>query len=890
FGDLDLSGSVWSEWDEAGAPPLGARRPPQVGDTLHGFHLVGELGRGAFARVYLARQEALAGREVALKVTLRPTREAERLARLQHTNIVPVYSAHGDGGVQLICMPFLGKVTIADLLRAHRSDRSSRLHGRKTSVTRAARTTATDSRSKPAPGSDGRPSAPRVPVWTWAADGPPPIVGDPSAVAQALVQLASGLAHAHERGILHLDLKPANVLLADTGEPMLLDFNLSFDATRPDREVVGGTMPYMAIEQLLDMRNRGSGVLDERTDLYGLGAMAFEMLTGELPFAPGAKGPKAAEQQIAARRQGPPSVRALNPDVTPAVEAIVHKLLAPEPADRYQTAEHLRTDLERHLNDLPLLYARERSVAERFGKWRRRNPGLVVRLLVACLIGLALGLGGVVHQRAEANARTGAVEQARSARAALDTLRLDLALPGDPAARTRGTKRAGELLAAYGCADDPNWRTRPAVRRLTAAERAALAGDLGELMFLLAGATAADADALPEPDRRQRAAEAWKLNRAARTCFGDEGPPVIDRQAVQLAPLAGQEFAAPDLPEPSKVTGARAQFLEAVFALRAGRYATATPLLEAAVGDQPAHGAGQFCLAYCLQHMGQPTRALERYDVARVLLPKDARPAFFRGVIYGVRQKPALAEAEFTKALALDPECAGAYQNRGLVRYRLAKNDAPRASKAQAVRAKLEEAEKDYTAALERGAPALQVRLLRAAARDGRDPAGAKEDREAVQKLEPKTEMDYLVRGTLSIPTEPKAALADLRKASELNPRSLLAFQNMAHVLADRLRDPEGALAAANRAAEVSPEYAPTRAGRAILLARLGRRDDAHKEIERAQVLSDDAAVTYRAACVYSLTSTQNPNDRDKAIALLKQAIRDGFTGLNELATDSDLD
>ena len=80
----------------------------RVGDTICGFRLVGELGRGAFARVFLAHQEALADRPVALKVTLRPTREAERLARLQHTNVVPVHSVHDAAPAQLICMPFLG--------------------------------------------------------------------------------------------------------------------------------------------------------------------------------------------------------------------------------------------------------------------------------------------------------------------------------------------------------------------------------------------------------------------------------------------------------------------------------------------------------------------------------------------------------------------------------------------------------------------------------------------------------------------------------------------------------------------------------------------------------------------------------------------------------------
>ncbi|WP_162667770.1 protein kinase domain-containing protein [Gemmata massiliana] len=890
LGIANLSGSDWSsEWDDDGESPFpGSRRAPRVGDTVLGFKLVGELGRGAFARVYLAHQESLANRPVALKVTLRPTHEAERLARLQHTNIVPVYSVHNDGPVQVLCMPFLGKVTIADLLRVYRSD-PSRVAGRRSTVARAARTTlTTDSKSVPA--SNGRSGAPRVPVWTWDSADPPPIVGDPRAVVQALVQLAEGLAHAHERGILHLDLKPANVLLADTGEPMLLDFNLSFDAARPDRELVGGTMPYMAIEQLLDMRNRGTGTLDQRTDLYALGAMAFEMLTGGVPFAPTAKGLRDIDGQVALRRQGPPALRPLNPAVTPAVEAIVRKLLAAEPEDRYQSAEQLRTDLERQLNDQPLRYARETSVTERLGKWRRRNPGLTLRLMAACLIGLALGLGGILHQRAEATARVGAVEQARTTRAALDTVRLDLILYGDKTTHERGEKRAEELLAAYGLPGDADWQKRPEVSRLTEIERSALTADLGELLLLLAQSRWQGFETRPESERRERAAQAWKLNRAARTCFDANAvPAVLDRQAALIAPAVGEVV---DVPNPAKVPGAHTEFIEAAFALMSGRYATAVPLLDRAIADQPAHGAAQFCLAYCRQQLGQYTRALERYDVARVLLPKDPRPALQRGAIYGLCKKPALAEAEFTKAIDLDPGYAEAYRARGLTRYRLARADEARPGRAAAARAQLEAADKDYTCALERGASPLHIHLLRAAARDGRDPVGAKADRAAAGKLTATTEMDFLVRGTVRVFENPTGSLADFRSAEELNPRSLVALQNQAHVLADRLKekDPRGALKVATRVVEFYPEFALGRSGRAVLLARLKDRDGAHKEIEQALLLSDDAEVSYQAACVYSLTSATNPEDKAKALEFLRQAVRDGYSNLPGLALDPDLE
>jgi serine/threonine protein kinase/predicted Zn-dependent protease len=897
--DRNLAPSEWSVGDDN--DPLHPRRTPRVGDLIFGFKLVSELGRGAFARVFLAHQEALAGRPVALKVSSRPTREAERLARLQHTNIVPVYSVHDGASVQVICMPFLGRTTIADLIRAYRIDHPSRPSARKsTSAARAVRTTTLDSKSRHGSGSasdpNGRSGSVRTPVWTWAADGPPPIIGDPRAVLEVLSQLAAGLAHAHERGILHLDLKPANVLLADTGEPMLLDFNLSFDAARPDRELVGGTVPYMAIEQLLDMRSRGTGTIDARTDLYALGVMAFEMLTGTVPFPVPAGGLRDLDALVATRRAGPPPLRPLNPAVTPAVEAIVRKLLAPDPADRYLSAAQLLTDIERHLADLPLVHAREASPRERFAKWRRRNPGVPIRMMAACLIGLTLGLGGVAHRKAEATARTGAVEQARATRAVLDTTRLDLILSDDSKARARGVARATELLAAYGLPDDADWRKRDAVRYLPESERTALAGDLGELLALLATVKWQAAMALPESERRQALAEAWKLLAAARTCFASDAVPVIlDRQAAQLAPLAGEQFVAPANSE--QPGDARALFLEAADALTHGRYASAEALLDRLVTAQPAHAAAQFFLAYCRHQSGKYQAALERYDIARAMLPTDPRPAFNRGLIYGLIWKPGFAEEEFTKALGLAPEHADAYRFRGLARLQLARKEKLAGAEADlnAAKEKLSGAEADLTAALKLGARPMSVLLVREQVRSEReDAAGAAADRKAVKDITPVEERDFSTRGWWRLQTrDADGALADFCKVLEFNPRSLFALQNQVKVYADLRRDNESALAAATNAVALYPQFAPVLASRAVVLARLGRREEAIKEIEKARTLSADSQISYAAACVYALTSVKHAEDRKKSFELLRQAardaIRDGSSELRGLDSDPDL-
>jgi serine/threonine protein kinase/Flp pilus assembly protein TadD len=877
--DLDFSCSIWSASGEDDVPR--ARRNPRIGDTLFGFKLVGELGRGAFARVFLAHQEALASRPVALKVTLRPTREAERLARLQHTNIVPVYSVHDEGSVQVICMPFLGRTTLADLIRAYRSDIGPRHSGRKSTSARAARTTmALDSKNPASKSTDsnGTVGPARQPVWTWAAEEPPPIVGDPNAVLQLLSQLADGLGHAHERGILHLDLKPANVLLADTGEPMLLDFNLSFDATQPDRDLVGGTMPYMAIEQLLDMRDRGKGVIDARTDLYALGVMAYELLSGAVPFASTVRDCRDIAGQVAARRAGPPPLRPRNPYVTPAVEALLMKLLAPEPADRYQNAYQLKHDIDRHLNDLPLQFARDKSLRERWGKWRRRNPRTPYRILVGFVVAVAVGTGALAARSAEANARYQAVERAKEARSAIDMLRLDLVLPEDTAARERGTKRALELVAAYGLPGSADWQKRPDVRRLAETERAALAGDLGELMILLARLKLQEAEVGDQPARRARASEAWELLEASRTCYAaGAAPAALDRLAALVAPVAGVQFDAPA--EGDREPDSRGLFLDAALAINKGRYEASTPLLERVLLSRPDHTAAQFCLAYCRQHRGQYQRALERYDVARTRLPADPRPAFQRGMIYGLLKCPEKAEIEFTTAIGLDPNHVASYCNRALARFRIGTRD------------KLAAAELDLNDALDRGARPLFVHFMREHVRSARgDRAGAAADAAISTGLEVTTEEDYLVRGWTRISSDLKGARADFQRAAELNPRSLIALQNMAHVLAEKLNDNRAALEVSTRVAELYPEYGIAVASRAVLLARLGRREEAHEQIEKARAVSDDPEVTYQAALVYSLTSATHPEDREKALALLRLAIREGYRAIETLAVSPDLD
>jgi serine/threonine protein kinase/Flp pilus assembly protein TadD len=843
---------------------------PQPGDAFFGFRLVEEIGHGTFARVFLAKQESLANRKVALKVTLRPTREPERLASLQHTNVVPVYSVHTALPVQIICMPYLGRRTIADVLTGYRKSQVAPGHTTRKAV--ATRNGSSVAGSRPRSGYRFPPE-----VAALASDAPrpsDPLVGDVEAVLGIVRQLAEGLAHAHDRGVLHLDLKPANVLIADTGEPMLLDFNLSYAAFEGNREVVGGTIPYMAPEQLLDLQTRGKGEVDARTDLYSLGVMMFELLTGKHPFPVTSRTLTEFEGLIRSRRKGPPPLCELNSAVTPAVEAIVWKLLAPEPANRYQHAVDLREDIDRQLADRPLQFAADRSIPERLGKWRRRNPRVLVAMMLAAVLAAAGGTGAYAFHESEKRAGGQAEAKARDVKDNLDVIRLDLVLPNDPAARIRGMRQVVSLLGEFGLPGDPAWQSKPAFQRVPDKQREALAGNLGELLLLVAQARWEDGKT---NDRKDAARDAWQLNQLAAGCFGNSPPPFLVRQKAELedalAAKPVEALAVKDAATP------REMFLDAVRLIAAGRYPSAIDLLTKTVLAEPGHGAAQFCLAFCRQQLGQYDRAVERYEIARPLMPQDPRPSYFCGVVNGLSGRSggaAAAEECFSQSIEIDPRHGDSYKNRAFARMELGK---------------WAEAEDDLTEALKNGASATQVYSLRSKVRHNRgDEEGAANDRQALTECRPEREADFIVFGISHLPGNPKAALAAFRTAEEKDPRSLAALRNQAHVLETVLHDDAGALKVMDRIAELYPEFGLNHARRAVVLARLGRRDMAHREAEFASKLSNDPLVTYLRACTYALTSKTDAGDQARAIELLKLAFRRGHVEIRDYEGDHSLD
>ena len=370
-------------------------RFPCIPTKFLGFELVGELGNGAFGRVYLARQDELAQRFVALKVTTHPSEEPQCLATLQHTNIMPIFSVHESGDLQAICMPFLGVATFADLLKQTETSKSQSGFDRAMISTVAEQLISTIVERTPDPVSKAsvKQSRDRLPVGLrYAAMGE----RTPSDTAAWLfMQLADGLSGAHRQGIIHGDLKPANILISDAGQPLLLDFHLAqkrtVDGSSP---VVGGTLPYMAPEQLQALLH--GGTMDERSDIYSLGAVFYHLFSGRTPYpiAGGTWDEIVAKLGRAHLRKPEPLCR-LVANIDPDLNSIVEKCLEPEPAARYQSAQELHVDLQRHFENLPLRYAPHRLLSQRVRKWFRRHPRIAststVVAIAASVLLIALG-------------------------------------------------------------------------------------------------------------------------------------------------------------------------------------------------------------------------------------------------------------------------------------------------------------------------------------------------------------------------------------------------------------------------------------------------------------------------------------------------------------------
>lgn len=310
----------------------------QPGDRVGDFYLMTALGTGAFGSVYLARQESMQ-RLVALKISGDTGTEAQTLAQLDHPNIVRVYDQVRlpDQDLRLLYMQFVAGGTLRAVVQASKTveEKSGEIVAR--CVAAALDHTGVAS-SQHVSLKNG------LAEKSWA-----------EVTCYLGTELAQALHYAHGQGILHRDVKPANVLIEANGSARLADFNISFGtAIEGDNAEAsfGGSLTYMSPEQLAAC-DSSTGTrpsdLDGRSDVFSLGVLLWELMYGQRPFAdePVAGDWTATlDGMIALRKQGPPEALERPPTATDALlHSILRRCMAPDPAVRFQTAGELAREL-----------------------------------------------------------------------------------------------------------------------------------------------------------------------------------------------------------------------------------------------------------------------------------------------------------------------------------------------------------------------------------------------------------------------------------------------------------------------------------------------------------------------------------------------------------------
>jgi serine/threonine protein kinase len=628
---------------------------PSPGDSLGDFRLLVELGRGGQGRVFLATQPLLADRPVVLKLAPRSGREHLSLARLQHTHIVPLYSVQDDASrnVRVLCMPYFGGTTF-DKLQELLRDQPLPMRTGKQLVEALRQTQAAAPIALPCEG----------PACQFLLR---------SSYLQAICWMGSCLADAlqytHERGLVHLDLKPSNVLWAADGQPMLLDLHLAqepFSAETPLPAWMGGTPAYMAPEQRLAMIAVREGrsidtAVDGRADIYALGLVLCEALCGELP-KPG--------------RFAPGWLRQRNSRVTMGLADIIGKCLAANPRQRYATAGALADDLRRHLADLPLRGVANRSVSERFDKWRRRRPygttfvGLAISAFVAGMLALAY-VNHETYKARDALAEGREHLERREFGQARDNWRRGLAgVEGLPFCRELSQELRGELRL---------------IERLEAAEELHQFVDRVRSMYGADGQPAADVRAVEAHCRtfwerrdliaRRLAFPSSSEHEQVQTDLLDLAILWTDLR-IRLAAKNDADMAHQDA---LTVLDQAEELYGPSCVLDVERRTHAEYL---GIADRKSHGAFKprtawehYAVGRALFRAGDLEAADHEFDQALALEPQAIWPNSYKGACAYRRARYEDAVSSFTACVALSPKSAWCYHNRGLCYHALGQSD-----------------------------------------------------------------------------------------------------------------------------------------------------------------------------------------------------------------------
>ncbi len=667
---------------------------------LADFKLLRGVGKGAFGHVYLAKDETL-DRCVALKVSRQGEAEGRILAKLNHPNIVRVYRQQTFRGLHLLAMQFVVGHTLRNLMDAN------------------------------FPGDRHQWRARDILQWSQNIKTPDGVHESDTAkltidpdwnhttlCVHLISTIASALHHAHQRGVLHQDIKPANILLDRQCNALLTDFNVASVGKVPS-DTVAGTLSYMSPENLQLILGVGSGetLADIRSDIYSLGTVLYELISGTKCSAvdTGGDQQKLTAQLLAQRlRKAPASLSDL-PGGSHGLVAIINQALQPLPSDRYQTAAEFASDLRAWKDGTPIEYARVTHFGEKLVRqirFHRKQAVLASIGLLAVLLGTGMKIS---HERSKLNQTVSLVSQAKeeldagngagaaerigAAKSRMTSVSLLrwiepprcisvemelnqiasrisqfelqrfvsqfgehklLSLQPDVAAS--GTDLIDNTLMSYGVLQRDDWQSRSPYADLTESQKTSVSENITELLIV----------SLMQSRQAKRGTDQEYQLALSRLPKEHQDLPIVDA----LRSGTDTQYQPGPIDE---VSDSFAAYLNGVLLALRGDDAAAHAWLDHSIrrrraGQQPRFWAYYWNGVIC-QRLEDETAATVNYGICIGLRPDFTWPVFNMGLLCAQTGKRQLAQEYFEQSIELNEQFVASYVALGALFYRQEKFD-----------------------------------------------------------------------------------------------------------------------------------------------------------------------------------------------------------------------